>query len=414
MPINGADTGWVLVSAALVLFMTPGLAMFYAGTVRTKNVLVMMQQNIIALGIISVTWVVIGYSLAFGTSSAEGFFGGIQQFLLGNLDTAPAPARHVVDQGIAIPTLAFVAYQMMFAIITPALITGATADRMKFAGWALFLAVWSIVIYPQVAHWLFNPAGWLAQLGAQDWAGGIVVHACAGASALAVMAVVGRRRGWPEANDDKHSIPLVMIGFGILWFGWFGFNAGDGLQVNAVTAQALLNTHIAAAAGMLTWLFVEWRREGHPTVLGAATGAVAGLATITPCAGFVDAGPALFIGAFAGAVCPLAIKLKFRFKYDDALDVIAVHFLGGIIGALLLGIFGNHLTNPDGKNGLLYGGGVTLLGDQVIALVVVIAFSFVVTWLIATVIQRTIGLRSDPEDEADLDAVQQGMAAYTA
>jgi ammonium transporter len=415
MPINGADTGWVLVCAALVLFMTPGLALFYGGTVRSSTVLVMLQQNIVPLGIVSLTWVVVGYSLAFGTPSDDkGFFGSFQQFLLGNLDTAPTPARHVVNQGADIPTLAFVAYQMMFAIITPALITGATADRLRLGGWAIFLTAWSILVYPIVAHWLFNPSGWLAVMGAQDWAGGIVVHACAGAAALAVMYVIGRRKDWPDASETRHSIPLVIIGAGILWFGWFGFNAGDGLGVNDVTAQALLNTHVAAAAGMLAWLAIEWRREGHPTVLGAVTGAVAGLATITPCAGFVDSGPALLIGLIAGAVCPFAIKLKFRFRYDDALDVIAVHFLGGILGSLLLGVFGSSAVNADGRDGLLYGGGATLLTNQVIALAVVIAFSFVATYIIATVIQRTVGLRTDPADEARLDEVQQGATAYIA
>lgn len=412
MVINGADTAWVLICAALVLFMTPGLALFYAGTVRTRNVLVMLQQNVIALGVVSLIWVTIGYSLAFGTDAIGGFVGGIQQLFLGNLDLAPAPARHVVNQGVAIPTVAFATYQMMFAIITPALLLGATADRLKFAGWVALLAVWSILVYPLVAHWLFNPTGWLFTMGAQDWAGGIVVHASAGSAALAVMAVVGRRQGWPKPGGSAHSIPLTIIGFGILWFGWFGFNAGDGLAVNEVTAQAMLNTHIAAAAGMLAWLFIEWRREGHATVLGAATGAVAGLATITPCAGFVGAGPAMIIGLLAGAICPFIIQIKFRLRFDDALDVIAVHFAGGILGSLLLGFFGSNAINTNGADGLFYGGGLTLLSHQVVALVAVIAFSFIATWVIASVVQRTIGLRVESADEDHLDDVQQGVPAY--
>ena len=289
---------------------------------------------------------------------------------------------------------------MMFAIITPALITGATADRLKFAGWAVFLTVWSIVIYPQVAHWLFNPAGWLAQLGAQDWAGGIVVHACAGASALAVMAVVGRRRGWPEASDTKHSIPLVIIGFGILWFGWFGFNAGDGLQVNAVTAQALLNTHIAAAAGMLTWLFVEWRREGKPTVLGAADrgGRRPGHDHALRRLRGRRSGPVhrrlRRRGLPAGHQAEVPVQVRRRARRHRR-PLPGRHPRRAAAG---------HLRERRGQRRRqerpAVGGGVTLLGNQVVALVVVIAFSFVVTWVIATVIQRTIGLRSDPRMKA--------------
>jgi ammonium transporter len=305
-----------------------------------------------------------------------------------------------------------VAYQMMFAVITPALATGAVADRMKFAGWAVLLALWSVIVYAPIAHWLWAPAGWLTQNGAQDWAGGMVVHASAGAAALALLVVLGRRRAWPENAPLPHSIPLVIIGAGILWFGWFGFNAGDGLQANGVAAQALVNTHVAGAAAMLVWLLLEHLREGHPTVLGGVTGAVAGLATITPCAGYVTTLSAIIIGAVAAVVCHAALRAKVYFRYDDALDVIAVHFVGGVLGSLLLGLFGKEAINSIGADGLFYGGGFTLLGWQVVALVAVITFSFVLTWLIAMGVEKTIGLRVSREDEGALDARQQGMDAY--
>ena len=410
--INSGDTTWVLVCAALVLFMTPGLAFFYAGMVRGSNALVMLQQNFIPLGVISLTWVVFGYTLAFGNDLGGGLVGDLGTLGLGNLQNAPPPGLHVVSTGVAIPALAFVAYQMMFAVITPALATGAVADRMKFAGWVVFLAVWSVIVYAPIAHWLWAPAGWLTQHGAEDWAGGMVVHASAGAAALALLVVLGRRRAWPDNAPLPHSIPLVIIGAGILWFGWFGFNAGDGLKADGVAAQALVNTHVAAAAAMLVWLLFEHLQEGHPTVLGGVTGAVAGLATITPCAGYVTTTSAIIIGVVAAIVCHVALRAKVFFRYDDALDVIAVHFVGGVLGSLLLGLFGKKAINSIGADGLFYGGGLTLLGWQVVALASVVAFSFVLTWLIAVVIDKTIGLRVAAEDEGALDAKQQGMNAY--
>jgi ammonium transporter len=412
IPLNSGDTSWVLVCAALVLFMTPGLAFFYAGMVRERNTLVMLQQNFIPLGVISLTWVFLGYSLAFGNDAGGGVVGDLGTFGLRNLGDAPSPALHVVSPGVAIPTLAFVAYQLMFAVITPALATGAVADRLKFVGWAVFLTVWSIIVYAPIAHWLWAPAGWLTQRGAQDWAGGMVVHASAGAAALALLVVLGPRRAWPGRAPLPHSIPLVIVGAGILWFGWFGFNAGDGLQANGVAAQALLNTHVAAAAGMWIWLVLERMKDGHPTVLGAVTGAVAGLATITPCAGYVSTLSAIAIGALAGLVCHLALRAKNVLRYDDALDVIAVHFIGGVLGSLLLGLFGDQSINQIGADGLFLGGGASLLGEQVLAVVVVIAFSFCITWLIAMGIDKTVGLRVSREDEDQLDQHQQGMDAY--
>ena len=410
--LNSGDTSWVLFCTAAVLFMTPGLALFYAGMVSRRNTLVMLQQNFIPLGVISLTWVLVGYSLAFGTDTGNGLIADLRLFGLQDLGQAPPPALHKVSSDVAIPTLAFVAYQLMFAVITPALATGAVASRLKPFGWAVFLAAWSIIVYPPIAHWLWAPAGWLTTRGAQDWAGGMVVHASAGAAALALLVVLGRRRVWPDRAPLPHSVPFVIVGAGILWFGWFGFNAGDGLQANGVAAQALLNTQVAAAAAMLVWLVVERITDGHASVLGAVTGAVAGLATITPAAGYVSTLSAVAIGALAGGVCHLALRLKVVFRYDDALDVIAVHFVGGLLGSLLVGFFGEASINSIGADGVFFGGGFGLLGEQVLALAVVIAFSFVATWLIATVIERTIGLRAAPEDEGHLDEVQQGMNAY--
>ena len=410
--VNSGDTAWVLICAALVLFMIPGLAFFYAGLVRGSSALAMFQQNLVPLGLVTVTWIVIGYSLAFSTDLGPGIVGDLNLFGLGHFDTAAAPALHVVVAGIAIPTLAFVAYQMMFAIITPALITGATANRLRPLGWAVMLVLWSIIVYPPVAHWLFNPAGWLARRGAQDWAGGMVVHASAGAAALAILMVVGKRPGWPTTKAVPHSLPLALVGAGVLWFGWFGFNAGDGLQANNIAAQATINTHVAAAAGMCAWLMIESLTDRHATAIGGITGAVAGLATITPCAGYVSTFSALAIGAIAGLACHWALRLKSFFRFDDALDVIAVHFVGGVLGSLLLGFFGENAINAIGHNGLFFGGGVGLLGNQCLALVSVIAYSFILTWLIAIGIEKTIGLRLAPVDQVDIDERQQGMDAY--
>ena len=412
LAVNSGDTSWVLFCTAAVMFMTPGLALFYAGMVSRRNSLVMLQQNFIPLGVISLTWVMVGYSLAFGTDAGHGIIADLKLFGLHDIGAAPPPALHVVNADVAIPTLAFVAYQMMFAVITPALATGAVASRLRPLGWAVFLAAWSILVYPPIAHWLWAPAGWLTSRGAQDWAGGMVVHASAGAAALALLVVLGRRRVWPDRAPLPHSIPLVVVGAGILWFGWFGFNAGDGLQANGVAAQALLNTQVAAAAAMLVWLVVERVRDGHATVLGGVTGAVGGLATITPAAGYVNTTSAVIIGALAGLVCHVALRLKNVFKYDDALDVIAVHFVGGVLGSLLVAFFGEQSINSIGADGVFFGGGFGLLGDQVLALASVIAFSFVVTWLIAMGIQHTIGLRVASDDEEHLDEVQQGMRAY--
>ena len=410
--VNAGDTAWVLACAALVLFMTPGLAAFYAGMVRRRNALVMLQQNVIALGVVSLTWILVGYTIAFGNDAWGGLLGDLELFGLMDLGVPPAPAFRAVAGSVTIPALAFVAYQMMFAVITPALVTGATAGRLRFAGWAVFLAIWSIIVYAPVAHWLWHPDGWLASLGAQDWAGGMVVHASAGAAVLGLLLVVGRRANWPKTGSLPNSIPLTVVGAGILWFGWFGFNGGDGLRADGVAAQAVINTHVAAAAGMLIWLLLERIRDGHATVVGAVSGAIAGLATITPCAGFVNTLSAVAIGAIAGAVCQTALRLKYLLRLDDALDVLAVHFVGGMLGSLLLGLFGQRTINGLGRDGLLFGGGPGLLGAQAVAVAVVVAFSFVLTWLIATAVQATIGLRVQPSEETNLDQHQQGLEAY--
>jgi Amt family ammonium transporter len=407
--IDAGATAWVLVSAALVLFMTPGLAFFYGGMVRSKNVLGMLMQNVFSMGLVSVLWVLVGYSLAFGKDAGGGFIGDFS--LVGLKDAAAA----VPGYPLAIPAILFMAYQMMFAVITPALITGATADRLRFRGYAVFLGLWLVLVYSPVAHWVFAPSGWLFKRGALDFAGGTVVHINAGIAALAVVLVIGKRRGWPREVMPPHSLPLTLLGTGILWFGWFGFNAGSALGANGVAAQAFVNTHLAAAAGMLGWLLVERIKDGHPTTLGAASGAVAGLVAITPCAGFVGGLAPLAIGFVAGAVCLLAIGLKYKFGYDDSLDVVGVHLVGGIIGSLMVGLFADTAVNEAGRDGLFFGGGAGLLGDQLLAVGATLVFSFVISYVLALVVEKTIGLRVSPEQELEgLDATQHAESAYAA
>ena len=409
--IDSGATAWVLISAALVAFMTPGLAFFYGGMVRSKNILGMLMQNFFAMGLISVLWAVVGFSLAFGGSGK--YIGNFDFALMKDLATLDALPGYTGDFALAIPVLAFFAYQMMFAVITPALITGATADRLKFSAYAILIGVWSIIVYPAVAHWVFSPNGWLFQRGALDFAGGAVVHINAGAAALAVVLVLGNRKGWPREAMPPHNLPFVMLGTGILWFGWFGFNAGSALLANGLAAQALVNTHLAAASGMLAWLLIEKLRAGHATTLGAASGAVAGLVAITPCAGFVGGLAPIIIGLAAGVVCYLALTLKTRFNFDDSLDVIAVHLIGGISGALLLGLFADTKVNSLGFNGVFFGGGPKLLVNQIIAIAVTFAFSFIVTWVAAKILDATIGLRVSQEDElVGLDQSQHAEAAY--
>ena len=395
----------MLTSAALVLFMTPGLAFFYGGMVRAKNMLAMLMQNFFAMGIVTILWVLVGYSLAFGNAGNGG--------LIGNFDYVGLKG---LTNGVTgtIPTLAFVAFQLTFAVITPALITGAIADRMRWAGWVAFIAAWSVLVYLPVAHWVFA-GGWLAQRGALDFAGGTVVHVNAGAGALALLLILGKRKGWPKDHMPPHSLPFTLLGTGILWFGWFGFNAGSALGANFVAAQAFLNTFVAAAAGRIGWLIAERIKSGHATTLGAASGAVAGLVAITPCAGFVGGLAPIIIGLITGVVCLLAIQLKFRFGYDDSLDVIAVHLVGGIIGSVLLGLFAEKAVNSAGTNGVFYGGGWSLFGEQVFAVAVVFAFSLVVSGVIGLVLKAAMpkGIRVTEDDEqVGLDLTQHSEVAY--
>jgi len=411
--MDSGATAWVLASAALVLFMTPGLAFFYGGMVRSKNVLGMLMQNIFAMGLISVIWAVVGFSLAFGGS--EKWFGNFEFAFLSDVAKVSELPGYTGPLALAIPSLAFVAYQMMFAIITPALITGATADRLKFSAYALFIGLWAILVYPQVAHWVFSPNGYLFKEGAIDFAGGTVVHINAGVAALAVVLVIGSRRGHGTEPMPPHNLPLTMIGTGILWFGWFGFNAGSALAANGLAAQALINTQLAAATAMLGWLLMEKLMGGHATTLGAASGAVAGLVAITPCAGFVGGMAPIIIGGLAGIVCYLALKIKAAFKLDDSLDVIAVHLVGGLLGSLLLGFFADTAVNPLGFDGVFFAGDnkFDLLIDQVKACAITLVFSFVVSYLIALAIHKTIGMRVTTDDElVGLDQSQHAETAY--
>ncbi|MDP9071420.1 MAG: ammonium transporter [Actinomycetota bacterium] len=406
--MDSGNTAWVLASAALVLFMTPGLAFFYGGMVRSKNVLGMLMQNFFSMGLVSVLWALVAFSLAFGEDSG-GLIGDLSFAGLKDLaDLGLSLPGYTDDLALTIPPLAFAAYQMMFAVITPALITGATADRLKFAAYVAFIALWLVLVYAPVAHWVFSPNGWLFERGALDFAGGTVVHINAGAAALALVLVLGKRRGWPGEAMPPHSLPLTLLGTGILWFGWFGFNAGSALAANGVAAKALMNTHLAAAAAMLGWLVVEKLKDGKATTLGAASGAVAGLVAITPCAGFVSGVTPVIIGAIAGAACLLAIQFKFRMGYDDSLDVVAVHLVGGMVGSILLGVFAQ-----ESFGGLLAGGGSDLLIDQVVAVVATLVYSFVVSTVLAKVLDAVIGLRVTPEEEAEgLDSSQHAEAGY--
>jgi Amt family ammonium transporter len=416
MELDSGNTAWILVSTALVLFMTPGLAFFYGGMVRSKNVLGMLMQNIFAMGLLGVLWVVVAFSLAFGNFGDGGWIGNFDY--VGFKDVVAAPVELASENGwvalsLSIPFVLFAAFQMTFAIITPALITGATADRLKFSAYVTFIAVWLVLVYAPVAHWVFA-GGWLAKMGALDFAGGAVVHINAGAAALALVLVLGKRKGWPREGMHPHNLPFTVLGTGILWFGWAGFNAGSALAADGIAAQALFNTFIAASAAMLGWVLAERIKDGKPTTLGAASGAVAGLVAITPCAGFVSGMSPIAIGFIAGILCFLAIGLKFKLGYDDSLDVVGVHLVGGLVGALLLGLFADAAVNPAGFDGLLFGGGAELLKDQFVASFVTLAFSFAVSFALAKAIDATMGLRvSEDDEDLGLDLTQHAETAYS-
>ena len=417
---DSGATAWILASSALVLLMTPALAFFYGGMVRAKHTLAMLLQNFAAIGVVSVTWVIVGFTWAF---SGDGKFLGDTHFLfLHNIgDVVPT-----LGSAQVIPTMCFVAFQLTFAIITPALITGSTADRWKFGAFVAFVAIWSVVIYAPVAHWVFDAYGWLNRSAiepgnhfvAEDFAGGTVVHINAGAAGLAMCLVLGKRRGWPKEQMRGHNIPFVLLGAGLLWFGWFGFNAGSELAADSVASAAWMNTNTATATAMLGWLLVEKIRYGKSTALGAASGAVAGLVAITPCAGWVSPVGSLFIGFIAGFLCAYAISLKNKFGFDDSLDVVGVHFVGGWIGTLCVGFFSTTTTNPLGNNGILYGGGGAfggwnLLLHQFLAAGAVTIYSFVGTLIIGYAVNIFIKNRVTEEQELEgLDTSIHGESAY--
>ncbi|HVT65317.1 MAG TPA: ammonium transporter [Mycobacteriales bacterium] len=407
--MNAGDTAWVLGSAGLVLFMTPGLAFFYGGMIRTKNVLAMIIANFATIGVISIAWAVVAYSIAFGPDAGHG--------LLGNLHLAGLahPEMQVPGFELTVPPLAFAAFQMMFAVITAALLTGTVAERAKFGGFLVFAVLWVVVVYAPIAHWVFSPTGWLAKKGVLDFAGGNVVEVDSGASALALALVIGRRKGWPREAVAPHSLPFTMLGAGILWFGWFGFNAGSALASGALASQALIGTQLAACSGMLAWLLLEKLRTGKATTLGAASGAVAGLVAITPACGFVNSMAAIAIGAAGGAISLFACSLKFKFLggYDDSLDVVGVHGAAGFVGTLLVGVFATKAVNPNIRYEGLVNGGGHLIGVQALALLCTIAWAFTVSWLIATFVQRTIGLRvTDAHELEGLDTALHAESAY--
>jgi len=404
--VSDANTAWMLVCTALVLFMTPGLAVFYGGMVRSKNVLGTAMQSLICIGVVSLVWAFIAYSLAFGPD-VGGVVGSLKFAGLEHL--SGVPGLH-----LTFPPLLFAAFQMMFAVITAALISGAGAGRLRFTGFAAFVLVWSVVVYAPLAHWVFSPHGWLAARGVLDFAGGSVVEINSGASGLALVLVIGAARGWPREAVAPHSLPLTVIGAGILWFGWFGFNAGSALSTGGVAVHALVSTHLAACAGMLAWLVAERARTGHATTLGGASGAAAGLVAITPAAGYVDSLPAMLLGAVAGVAAFGAVRLKFRLGYDDTLDVVGVHYVGGFVGMLLLGIFASHAVNPAVHHqGLAYSGSLWLLGRQALAVVVSTTFAFTATYVVARLVNAVVPLRCTPEEEYDgLDQSQHAESAY--
>ncbi len=395
--MDTGTTAWLLTSSALVLFMTPGLALFYGGMVRSKNVLAMLMKNYVAMGIVTITWIAVGFSLAFSGNSTIGDWS-----VVGNLDLWGVRDVGLGNDifGADYPDMLFMAFQMMFAIITPALIAGAVAERMKFTAWVAFIAIWSIVVYAPMAHWVWGGGFIATEIEALDFAGGLVVHINAGVAALVLVLVLGPRIGWRRDAIRPHSLPLTILGAGILWLGWFGFNAGSALAADGAAANAFVTTHVAAGVAATTWTVVEGMRHGKPTTLGFASGAIAGLVAITPAAGFVSPLSAVVIGIAAGAICFYALQLKFRFNFDDSLDVIAVHLVGGIVGALLLGFLAE--ARIGGVDGLFFGN-AKQVWNQFLSIIVAVIWSGVVTFIIVKALDMTIGLRVTAEEE------QQGL-----
>ncbi|MEP7090001.1 MAG: ammonium transporter [Nocardioidaceae bacterium] len=398
--MNTGDTAWVLASSALVLLMTPGLAFFYGGMVRSKSVLNMLMMNFVTIGIVSLLWVLYGFSVAFGNGKS-GLWGGLDWAGMKHMTAVETTLNGSV---YGIPLLVFAAFQLMFAVITPALISGAIADRAKFGAWMVFVVLWVTIVYFPVAHWVFDfgdkngvGAGWLAHRGVLDFAGGTAVHVNAGAAGLALCLVLGKRIGWKKDPMRPHNLTLVMLGAGLLWFGWFGFNAGSALGANALAGQAFFTTMIATATAMLGWLAVERLRDGHFTSLGAASGAVAGLVAITPACAFVTPIGSVVLGLLAGAVCAMAVGLKWKLGFDDALDVVGVHLVGGALGAISLGF----ISNYSGTEGLFYGGSISVLGNQALAVLSVGGYSFIVAYILGKLIDMTMGFRITEEEEVE-------------
>lgn len=408
MEIDTGNTAWLLVSTALVLLMTPGLALFYGGLNRSKGVLNMMMMSFSSIGLVSILWLFYGFTVAFGEGGR--FWGDLGQYL----GTKTFVGENDLWGETGIPIYVFIAFQMMFAIITVALISGALSDRVKFAGWLLFAFGWATLVYFPVAHMVWGGGLIGGDIGALDFAGGTAVHINAGAAALALVLVLGKRVGWPRESMKPHNVPMVALGAALLWFGWFGFNAGSELTADGVTALAFINTQVATAAALLGWIVVEWLRDGKPTLVGASSGAIAGLVAITPACAFVTPAAAVLLGVVAGAVCALAVGLKYRLGYDDSLDVVGVHFVGGWIGCLWIGLFGTaSVSSLVSTDGLFVGGDATLLGKQAISALIVSVYSFVVAFALGFVIDKTIGFRVSAEAEVDgIDIAEHAESGY--
>ena len=405
--MNSGDTGFVLFSTALVMLMTPGLALFYGGMVRGKNVLGTIMQSFIILGIITIEWILWGYSMAFGPDHG-GIIGGLEWFGLKGVGMTPSS-----DYGNTIPHVAFMIFQCMFAVITPALITGAFAERIKFSAFLIFTVLWATLVYNPLAHWVWGIGGWMGGMGALDFAGGTVVHISSGISALAAALIIGRRLGYGTTPYIPHNLPMTITGAALLWFGWFGFNAGSALACNGLAANAFVVTHVASAAAALGWIFMEWYHRGKPTTLGAASGAVAGLVAITPASGFVGPISAMIIGALGGLFCYGGVMMKSRLGYDDALDVVGIHGIGGTWGALATGLFASKAVNPAAANGLFFGN-PGQLWIQFLSVIVTMIFAFILTLIILKIIDVTVGLRvSDEEEEKGIDLSLHDETAYS-
>ncbi|MEU4561370.1 ammonium transporter [Actinoplanes sp. NPDC023936] len=422
MEINTGNTAWLLLSSALVLLMTPGLALFYGGLNRSKGVLNMMMMSFASIGLVSVLWIIYGFTLAFGVNESAGL-----NNIIGNFSYLGTPVGTISEEWLffgantGIPTYAFLVFQMMFAVITVALISGAVSDRMKFGGWVLFALGWFTLVYVPVAHWVWGGGFIGSKIRALDFAGGTAVHINAGAAALALVLILGKRIGWPRENMRPHNVPFVALGAGLLWFGWFGFNAGSELTVDGTTVIAFINTQVATAAALVGWVAVEWIRDRKPTLVGASSGAVAGLVAITPACGFVAPFAAVIIGLIAGVVCALAVGLKYRFGYDDSLDVVGVHFVGGWIGSLAIGFFATDAVNSgitdsailNASNGLFYGGGVTQLGRQALGSLTVTLYSFLIAAVLALALKAVKLLRVSEESEVGgIDIADHGETGY--